>query len=476
VSYDQTFKGKFEFADAHCLEAGLDRFAACLKNSIVDLETLEIDGLTVKIDMDCSAPASMYDETTYAIGELGSQAKSGAVLATFTLDGTDRERIRSGGRSSSEGLPDRHHRWEAFFAAKAGDASALRALADRGISLAQGNDGYYGWSALHLAARAGASEAVGVCLQAGVDPNIASPHGATPLSVASTAEVAQMLLDAGADKDRPVGESVAIAIAYDHDHFEVAEVLLGAGAKIPKLARRSILVSLAHASQIGAIQRLVKHDPGFVEVLADPELMDIAIASDNAVLVDYLLEHGAKLPETFVEDTISAGSVTLAETALRLPDALSRCGLSSGRKDAMCSAADGSNLAMMQLLARHGVPLHPEQPGTTSPIHSVASSWEDNAVECMKWLLDEGVPIDAADEDGKTPLMVAGEYCRTAVVELLLERGADRSALAKLSADDRASLRKAMGKKWGDLVGVKKKKPAAKKKKPAKKKKAAAKR
>lgn len=166
MSYDQTFKGQFEYADAHCLEAGLDRFAACVADSLVDLDSLKIDGLTVVIDMDCSAPASMYDETTWALRELGSEARSGSVTATFTMDGTDRERIRSGGRSSSSGLPPQHHRWALFFAAKAGDASSLRALIDRGVALDHAYEGYYGWSPLHLAAKAGVAEALTVLLQA----------------------------------------------------------------------------------------------------------------------------------------------------------------------------------------------------------------------------------------------------------------------------------------------------------------------
>src|SRR5688572_40044 len=126
MSYDQTFKGKYTFADAHCLEAGLDAFAQLLTDSIVDLDSLKVKGLEVGIDVDCSAPASMYEETSMAIGALGSCAKSGSVAMTFTLDGTSREARGAGRRTSSKGLPPRHYKWDVFFAAKAGDAKALR--------------------------------------------------------------------------------------------------------------------------------------------------------------------------------------------------------------------------------------------------------------------------------------------------------------------------------------------------------------
>jgi ankyrin repeat protein len=476
MSYDQTFKGKFTFADAHCLEAGLDRFAAMLEDSIVGIDDLAFDGLTVVVDMDCSAPASMYDETTSALRELGSEAQSGSLVATFTLDGTDRERVRSGGRRNSRGLAPQHHRWELFAAAKAGDAMALRELGSRGVVLTQTFTGYYGWSALHLAAKVGCVDAVQLLLDAGLAPDIApSATGATPLSLAANAEVANLLLAAGADKDRPVGNSVALAIACERERWDVAAALLDAGAALPESVHQDIVESCVRSGSVGTLHRLVSRERALASLLCDPEVMESAIRSGEPVLLDFLLAHGAKLPETFVEDAVRSGSTVLAEMALRGPDALVRCGTSSGHGHAMCIAAHACNLAMMQLLARFGVPLHPEQPGETSPLHSVARAWEDNACECAAWLLDGGAPIDALDGDGHTPLWEAGAFYRTKMAMLLLERGADPSVLAMLEEGERAALRKAMGAKWATLVT----KPAASKKAASKKpsrKKAASKR
>jgi ankyrin repeat protein len=467
MSYDQTFKGKFTFADAHCLEAGLDRFAAVLEDSIVGLDDLSFDGLTVAVDMDCSAPASMYDETVFALSELGSEAQSGSIVATFTLDGTEREQVRSGGRRSSQGLGPRHHRWELFAAAKSGDAAALRELASRGISLAQPLLGYHGWTALHLAARAGSVDAVQVLLDAGIEPDAApSPTGMTPLSLAANAEVARRLLDAGADEDRPVGDSVALALACDDGRRDVVAVLLDAGAAIPESVRKDMVESCARSGDVGILHRFVAREPAFSSLLRESEVMDYAIGSGNPVMLDLLLEHGATLPETFVEDAIGSGSVVLAELALQGEGARERCGSSSEYGHAMCIAARDCNLAMMQLLARHGVPLYPEQPGETSPLHSAARAWEDNAQECVAWLLDQGVPIDALDQRGHTALEEAASSYRPQVATLLLERGADPSVLSRLDARDRKALRKQLGAKWATLVEAKggtKKKPAAKK-------------
>lgn len=466
MSYDQTFKGTFVFADAHCLEVGLDDFVTELDRSIVDLESLKVDGLRVTIDEDTSAPASMYFETTSAVRRLGSAAKSGSVKVSFTMDRTDRETVACGRRRDATGLPERHYRWDLFFAAKTGNAAKLRELAGRGIVLAQTFENYYGWSPLHLAARAGVGEALQVLLDAGIDPDIGWQSGTTPLALAANAEIARLLLGAGADKDRPVGNSVALAIAFERERIDVVEVLLDAGAAIPESGRKAMVESCARAGNLGALRRLAKLEPGIVEFFRDPDTMKSAIQGGESVLVDFLLDAGATLPESFLEDAIRSSSVALAEHALQTPDALQRCGLSSNPNDAMCIAASECSRPMIELLARVGVPLHPAESGGTSPLHMIARSSREAARECAAWLLDRGVPIDAIDPSGGTPLYRAADWGRSDMVLFLLERGANPASLERLETKKRAALRKALGEKWTTLVGETKKvakKKAAKK-------------
>ena len=65
MSYDQTFKGSFTYADERCLEAGLDRFVerTAEGRSIVGLDDLRIDGLVVHVAMDTSAPSRAQTRT-----------------------------------------------------------------------------------------------------------------------------------------------------------------------------------------------------------------------------------------------------------------------------------------------------------------------------------------------------------------------------------------------------------------------------
>ena len=61
---------------------------------------------------------------------------------------------------------------------------------------------------------------------------------------------------------------------------------------------------------------------------------------------------------------------------------------------------------------------------------SAATVPSDAAVEILKMMLDHGSPIDAKDKNGKTLLDYAAEFGNAKAVRVLLERGADASALS----------------------------------------------
>jgi ankyrin repeat protein len=52
-------------------------------------------------------------------------------------------------------------------------------------------------------------------------------------------------------------------------------------------------------------------------------------------------------------------------------------------------------------------------------------------LDVMALLIDAGAPINAVDNRGRTALMTAAELGRTAEVEALLARGADRNITDK---------------------------------------------
>jgi ankyrin repeat protein len=448
MSYTQTFKGAFHYANDHRIEAALDAFVSDLSESVVDLRSLKLRGSSISIAVDCSAPASMYDETLMALGRLGDHATSGSIATTFHLDGISRERVGAAGVWDTAGLPPRHHRWDVFRAAREGDAAKLRALVAAGSSLDVTYPSFRGWTSLHLAAAAGASDAARVLLETKLAIDATGERGETPLAVAATAKVAELLLEAGADPaHRLDGRSLLLAVS-DAGRDDVVALLLARGIAIAADEREALAESCASGGRLATLRALVDHDPRMTEVLRAPAVMKAAVRGGEPVLLDYVLEHGAEPPATLLEDAIDAGALALVELALGAPGAIAGCGPSSNRDDAMCVAAAKGQLEVMQLLARYGVPIHPVTPGDTTPIHRAACSFDDRALACVDWLLEQGVSVTATDGEGNTVLADAVGFGRTAMLASLVERGADPAEIAydEMASEDAETLRRLLRK------------------------------
>lgn len=439
MAYHQTFAGTLTFADAHCLELGLDNFVDRLEGSIVKLDELAIDGLRVTVELKCSAPASMYDKTLSALDGLARYALDGHIESTFHLDGVSRDGFSAYGvTSAGADAPPRHRRWELWLAAKRGDAATLRELAAAGISLAQTFPADRGWSTLHLAAAASSVEAVDLLLAARIPPDIApGPDAVTPLHLAERVDIALRLLDAGADGERRVqGRSLMECAAWS-GRGGIVRALLERGIGVPVDARLAVAIGCARHNNLQALIALVEKVPAFDAELRHPDVMAAAIESGDPVLVDFLLERGAVLPDDLLPRAIRAGARALVESALRGPDALARCGSSNTSSDAMCLAAAHGKLEIMKLLAEHGVPIMPAT-GSTTPLHEAAQSRSQGTQDCVTWLLDRGVPIDMRNAAGNSALQDAAFVLQLANMAQLVMRGADESQLdlSELTEED----------------------------------------
>ena len=106
-----------------------------------------------------------------------------------------------------------------------------------------------GTTALHIAWRKGHAEIASMLLDAGADKDRArSKDGATPLILAAqhgNLEITRLLLNAGADKEkaRQNGGETPLMVASQRQHTEVVRLLsaadAGADAPLPKRARLS---------------------------------------------------------------------------------------------------------------------------------------------------------------------------------------------------------------------------------------------
>lgn len=107
----------------------------------------------------------------------------------------------------------------------------------------------------------------------------------------------------------------------------------------------------------------------------------------------------------------------LIEQSVVNVDAVNRHG-----ENALMMAALKGHLAQARRLIERGAQVNKPD---WAPLHYAASTDEPASLDMARLLLEHHAYIDAASPNGTTPLMMAAFYGSSALVELLLEEGAD---------------------------------------------------
>jgi ankyrin repeat protein len=154
-----------------------------------------------------------------------------------------------------------------------------------------------------------------------------------------------------------------------------------------------------------------------------------AIQQDNADEVRHLLARGFD-PNTVNESgqtglfmACSLGSNKVVKVLLAAPGIEPEVRNKNGESALMLAAIKGET-ELVKLLVDGGADVN--KTGWT-PLHYAASSTSPNALEIARYLLDNAAYIDAESPNGTTPLMMAAMYGSSAVLNLLLDEGADAS-------------------------------------------------
>jgi ankyrin repeat protein len=217
-------------------------------------------------------------------------------------------------------------------------------------------------------------------LEAGASLEARDRLGAMPLAYAARAghvPIVESFLQRGTPIDaRNLAGSTALYLATENDRVRVVSLLLDKGAD-PAIPGRAGVTPLAAAAFRG-----------------------------NARLVDLLLSRGAD-PNTV--DSTGKAPITYA-AALGYTGIVSRL-LAAGVDP---NVPYGNDLTVLMWAAGHD---------DAAGVLDVAES--------VNLLLDRGARIDAADNRGRTALMIAAELGHSTAVDLLIRRGADRSLTDK---------------------------------------------
>jgi ankyrin repeat protein len=260
-------------------------------------------------------------------------------------------------------------------------------------------------------ARDGKTNVVRLFLQAGIDPSGAVRDGATALmQVAGRGDVTlvEMLLKAGAAIDaRDRDGSTALVWAAAGGHVPAMRVLLKAGAS--QKSYNAALLAAVRWNHVDALRLMLEQG-------ANPRADDGAIAARLRSL-PHMDPGNAQLGEV-LNILLQRGWPV---------DARSGHQRHGNDLTALMIAASNGDMALMQLLLKAGadVNLQCDCRAFYSGGHTALTlACQRGDIDAVQLLLDAGAVLEAQSRDG-TPLMVAVEHDRVAVLKLLLEKGAD---------------------------------------------------
>lgn len=191
------------------------------------------------------------------------------------------------------------------------------------------------------------------------------------------------------------------------------------------------LIEAVRNRDLGKAQALLSNGADIEAKGVNGETLLILAAQDNDLaMVKLLLDKGADVNakdqqgETALTNAASSatwsGNMEVARVLFeKTPD-------EREREQALFAALRGQGSVVIQSISDNANEVAATQ--TTEPAPEPPDS---PVVKAVEFFLDNGVPIEARDEDRSTPLITAAAYGETDVVRLLLKRGADIQAKDK---------------------------------------------
>jgi ankyrin repeat protein len=307
-----------------------------------------------------------------------------------------------------------------------------------------------GETVLMTAARAGDLESVRALLAHGGNPDLTENwHGQTALmwaAIENHADVVQLLIEAGAEVDRPSTKHDWVKISYSEGN-------------VPKTRDFGGLTALQFAARQGSLQAAEKLlDAGADANLAEPQYqltpLQLAIVNGHFTLAKRLIERGVGVDDGSLYvavDTRNLGFYAQRPnppekdgdiTSLDVVNALLERGANPDLPYVK-GVLDGDGKLRLPERTVAGEILVP--PGAT-PLDRAAAA---NDFAVIETLLAHGASVKVATEDGTTPLMLLAGYSRTRgnapltdvpkrleLIRSLLEKGADVHAVHKDSTNN----------------------------------------
>ena len=287
------------------------------------------------------------------------------------------------------------------YAVSTGRPAMVRWLLDFGMD--PNAEDEFGTTPLAAAAGSGAVESLGVLLDAGA--RLVSSNGDAAIESAADAATAARLVGAGADLNHVGADGYfLLKTAAEGDDFEFAKNLLAMGAAVD-----------ANSTGMTALHTAVMHDHlDIVELLlhagADPNAIDVdgytpLMYAGSLECVDVLLRAGAGLD--YCDDVGTDVVGHHADT--EIIDRLLRVGGRVNPKAGNCTsllhrAAENGDCELVQFLVDRAANVNAQNAWGLSPLMAAA---EHGHADVVRLLCANGADTDLADEDGRTAVFYA---------------------------------------------------------------------
>jgi len=304
-----------------------------------------------------------------------------------------------------------------------GDLEAVKRCLPGGADINANARNSSGWTLLHHAACDGQKEIVQYLLDQGADVNAKANDGFTPIHVAAVqghTETVRLFAERGAtDLDAPSAAAANNVERLRQLVKEDPELLVKTWYTWVWCEEHTLLHHAAHHGSVESIAALAA-------LGADPKAQDsegctplmIAAAAGHVEAVRELLKHDDR-----IDLASKYGWTPLVFAASREREAVVRLLLERGAEYDLLTAVARGDLARVKALVE-GRPdlVKEEEARDQSPLTWAAVH---NQPEVLTWLIDHGADINYHNDYDGSVLSVAAWNGHTAIVKILLDRGAD---------------------------------------------------
>jgi beta-lactamase regulating signal transducer with metallopeptidase domain/ankyrin repeat protein len=357
-------------------------------------------------------------------------------------------------------------------AVQAGDLATLQRLAAQGLDITRvkGNDPT-------LLFQAGSPEIAEFLIQHGTEVRATSASGTTALDAIvfkdgpKTAEIARVLLEHGAEPNRPSGE-LKMTPALNAYRGDTLEVLVAHGADLKAVnADGWGALMLAGRHDVTYLQSLIRHGVVFDPKADGPTVMLQAAWINNLPLMKWLIDHGADPSAQGVwyrnrnmkDDLMTPLEATVISGEPNAAKLLLEHGATWDRAEALAlqnhyttivkllwdhgdrhiselcyAVSQGESLGELEKILQKDGAIDPPQDSIVSPL---GEACEKEALPVVEWLVQHGAdvnrggrPVPEHSQFRDTPLVLAAQRGQDQIVDYLLQHGARPDANALYGA------------------------------------------